>query len=263
MDFLKLLPLVDPLEMCSMFNEEQNLMLEKLILEKFIHSFFNDNVDTCPCGCGDDCFEGKYKTSSICFASITPVSHEDFNFFVKNFILVFKKYKNHELKHIEEFSFSFNNNDGARFATLSYRLRKIFSSHPDIAFFTECLRGKQISKSKVEEILRKQHGYKSSSHMSYTSFLSHQSNSEKIDKKPPLLRDAKYEEKKVCIGNKKVPGSSLWMCGQCGVLDAKLMCGGCKSQAYCNEACSIEHWKIHKIPCKAARKVVATQLKLK
>lgn len=41
------------------------------------------------------------------------------------------------------------------------------------------------------------------------------------------------------------------MCGSCGsALSKARLCGGCKSQHYCNQECQLNDWKNHKTVCK-------------
>lgn len=46
-----------------------------------------------------------------------------------------------------------------------------------------------------------------------------------------------------------MPDPSI-MCGNCISTDAKLRCGACRVQLYCNKECQVAHWQTHKMRCK-------------
>jgi len=51
----------------------------------------------------------------------------------------------------------------------------------------------------------------------------------------------------------RLQGVSLIPCGACQLLKPLFElypCGKCKGTAYCSKACQVEHWSVHKRPCK-------------
>jgi serine/threonine-protein phosphatase 6 regulatory ankyrin repeat subunit B len=54
----------------------------------------------------------------------------------------------------------------------------------------------------------------------------------------------------------RLPVSKMRQCAHCGMASWEKMskCSGCKTVSYCNRACQVAHWKVHKQACKPAVK---------